>query len=80
MKLEDFLQPLLLDKSCQPVLVRHILSHLLYLSVGANCKYKKTNVLTELYPNVAADFLALHDVTDKWELQRVVPNVVRFVV
>ena len=80
MKLEDFLNPVRLDDSCQPVLVRHILSHLLFLSVDANSNLRKTNVISDLYRTVAVDFLAIHGITDEWELNRVVPNIVRFVI
>ena len=79
MKLEDFVNPVRLNDSCRPVLLRHILSHLLYLSVDANSKLKKTNVIADLNRTVAVDFLAIHGITEEWELNRVVPNIVRSV-
>ncbi|KAL5257039.1 hypothetical protein ACHWQZ_G012084 [Mnemiopsis leidyi] len=34
-------------------------------------------VLSELYRKVAVDFLALHNVTEDWELKNAAPNIVR---
>ena len=79
MKLEDIVQPHWLEDSSKPILVRQILSHLLYLSTDVNAGFKKTFVFSELYRNVAVDFLALHNVTEDWDLKNAAPYIVRFV-
>ncbi|KAL5269691.1 hypothetical protein ACHWQZ_G003225 [Mnemiopsis leidyi] len=46
-------------------------------STDVNAGFKKTFVLSELYRKVAVDFLALHNVTEDWELKNAAPNIVR---
>ena len=77
MKLEDFLVPARFDPSCRPQLYRHVLAHLLFLSEEAHNETSRKWSLSQLYWKVAVDFLALNNVNEQWELNQVVPNVVR---
>ena len=76
MKLEAFVKP----ERFQPnrvILVRHVLSHLLFLSNEANAHRDRRTVLADLYRPVAIDFLAAHGVTEHSEVDRLASNIVR---
>ena len=80
MKLEDFLEPVCLNASCRPTLVRHVLSHLLHLVTTANSDRKSKLSIVEFHRPVAVDLLALYGVTENSKVQRLACHIARFVV
>ena len=81
MKLEDLVIPLRLTSSAQscPILVRDILSHLLFLSDESHAEQHGNKLITEFYRTVAIDFLSAHGIVDASEVHSRVPNIVRLV-
>jgi len=70
MKLEDFVKPERLNSSCRPTLLRHVLSHLLFLVEEANVGKLKKHSIVQFYRPVAVDLLAVYDVTENFRVLR----------
>ena len=77
MKLEDFVKPERLNSSCRPTLLRHVLSHLLFLVEEANVGNSKKHSIVEFYRPVAIDLLAVYDVTENSEVHRFASDIAR---
>ena len=77
MKLEDFVQPVRLNASCRPTLLRHVLSHLLFLVEDANSDKQSKLSIVDFYRPVAEDLLTLYSVTEKSDMQRLSGDVVK---
>ena len=75
MKLEEVVISDCLNSSCRPTLLRHVLSHLLFLVEVASNGRKKKVLIVEFCRPVAVDLLALYDVTENSEVRRIAPTV-----
>ena len=78
MKLTDAVDPACLDASCRPTLHRHVLSHLLYLSLKARpdgATSASLNNIANFYRKVAVDLLSIHGIVDQKSIDSLVPAI-----